>query len=87
MVLIVKNLPASAADTRGLILGLGRSPEEENGSPLQYSCLEIPRREEHVGYSPWCLKELDTTEHASMSFVIQIMQLHTVKLGVFSFMF
>jgi len=24
----------------GLILGLGRSPEEGNSSPLQYSCLE-----------------------------------------------
>ena len=26
----------------GLIPGLGRSPEEENGNPLQYSCLENP---------------------------------------------
>ena len=24
----------------GLILGSGRSPEEMNGNPLQYSCLE-----------------------------------------------
>ena len=24
------------------IPGLGRSPEEENGNPLQYSCLENP---------------------------------------------
>ena len=24
----------------GLIPGSGRSPEEENGNPLQYSCLE-----------------------------------------------
>ena len=35
----VKNLPANAGDP-GLIPGLGRSPGEENGSPLQYSCLE-----------------------------------------------
>ena len=27
----------------GLIHGLGRSPGEGNGSPLQYSCLENPR--------------------------------------------
>ena len=27
---------------QGSILGLGRTPEEENGSPLQYSCLENP---------------------------------------------
>ena len=26
----------------GLILGLGRSPEEGNGNLLQYSCLENP---------------------------------------------
>ena len=26
----------------GSIPGLGRSPGEENGNPLQYSCLEIP---------------------------------------------
>ena len=27
----------------GLIPGLGRSPGEANGYPLQYSCLENPR--------------------------------------------
>ena len=26
----------------GLIPGLGRSPRERNGNPLQYSCLENP---------------------------------------------
>ena len=26
----------------GLIFGLGRSPGEENGNPLQYSCLKNP---------------------------------------------
>ena len=32
----------NARDTRdaGSILGLGRFPGEENGNPLQYSCLE-----------------------------------------------
>ena len=41
---VVKNLPASAGDLRdaGSIPGSGRSPEEENGYPLQYSCLENP---------------------------------------------
>ena len=40
--LVVKNPPANAEDTRdeGSIPGLGRSPGEGNGSPLQYSCLE-----------------------------------------------
>ena len=36
---VVKNLPARAEDM-GLIHGLGRSPGEGNGNPLQYSCLE-----------------------------------------------
>ena len=31
----------------GLIPGSGRSPGEEIGYPLQYSCLENPRIEEH----------------------------------------
>ena len=44
MVLVVKNLPASAGDVRdmGSIPGWGRSPREGNGNPLQYSCLKNP---------------------------------------------
>ena len=39
---MVKNLPANAGDTRdtGSIPGVGRSPAEGHGYPLQYSCLE-----------------------------------------------
>ena len=42
MVLVVKNPPANAGDTRdaGLIPESGRSPGRGNGNPLQYSCLE-----------------------------------------------
>ena len=42
--LVVKNMPASAADVRdmGLISGLGRSPGEGQHNPLQYPCLENP---------------------------------------------
>ena len=35
---LLKNLPAYEGET-GLICGFGRSPGEENGNPLQYSCL------------------------------------------------
>ena len=35
---VVKNLPTDAGDS-GLTPGLGRSPGEGNGNPLQYSCL------------------------------------------------
>ena len=37
--LVVKNILASVADA-ALTSGLGRSPGEGNGKPLQYSCLE-----------------------------------------------
>ena len=39
---MVKNLPANAGNAGevGSIPGLGGSPGEGNGNPLQYSCLE-----------------------------------------------
>ena len=42
--IVAKNLPANAGDARnvGSIPGLGRSPGEGNGNPLQYSCLGNP---------------------------------------------
>ena len=47
----------------GSIPGLGRSPGEGNGNPLQYSCLEKSHGwRSLVGYIPWGPKELDTTE-------------------------
>ena len=36
---MIKNPPANAG-AMGLIPGLGKSPGEGNGNPLQYSCLE-----------------------------------------------
>ena len=48
----------------GSVPGLGRSPGEGNGNPLQYSCLENPMNREawQATYSPWGLKESDMTE-------------------------
>ena len=45
----VKNLPANAGDARdsGSIPVSERSPGVWNGSPLQYSCLEVPWTEVH----------------------------------------
>ena len=42
VVLVVKNLPANVGDLRdaGSIPGLGKSPGEGNGNPLQDSCLQ-----------------------------------------------
>ena len=79
---IVKNLPANAGDLRevGSISGLGRSPGEGHGNPLQYSCLETPLD----GGAWWVIvrkiAELDTTEATWSS---QAKQLHKcVRHGV-----
>ena len=42
--LVVKNLPANAADIRDAVSipRLGRSPGGGHGNPLQYSCLKNP---------------------------------------------
>ena len=42
--LVVKNPAVNSGDTGvvDLIPGKGRSPEDRNGNPLQYSCLENP---------------------------------------------
>ena len=53
-----------------LIPGLGRSPGGGQGTPgggqgnpFQYSCLENPHAQRSlVGYSPWGLRESDTTD-------------------------
>ena len=63
-----QNLPASAGDVRdtGSNPGLGRSPGEGQGNPLQYSCLENPHGQRSLaGYSPWGCTELDATEWLS----------------------
>ena len=41
MALVGKETACNVGDL-GSIPGLGRSPEEGNGNPLQYSCLENP---------------------------------------------
>ena len=54
---------ACNAGDQGLIPGLGRSPKEGNGNPLQYSCLENSMDGGSlVGYSPCGHKKLDTAE-------------------------
>ena len=65
MALVVENPSANAADVRDScsILGLGRYSGGGHGNPLQYSCLENPWIEEPGGlYSPWGVKESDTSE-------------------------
>ena len=53
---------ACNAGDLGLIPGLGRSPGEGNGNPLQYSCLENPMdRGAWQVIVPWGCKESDMT--------------------------
>ena len=61
----MKNLPASAGDTRdaGSIPGLGRSPGVENGNPV-FLPGESHGQQSLVGYSPQGQKESDTTDRA-----------------------
>ena len=69
MLLVVKNLSASAGDARNadLIPGSGRSTGGGHGNPLQYSCLENPHGQRSlVGYSPWGHKESDMIEHTKL---------------------
>ena len=46
-------------EDQGSVPGLGRSPGEGNGNPLQYSCLENPM-DKGAWWAP--RKELDMTE-------------------------
>ena len=50
------------AEDLGSIPGLGRSPGEGKGYPLQYSGLE-----NSMLYSPWGHKESDTSERLSLT--------------------
>ena len=58
---MVKNLPDNAGDV-GLIPGLGRSPGEGHGNPLQYSCLENPMDREAPWTTVHSVTESDMTE-------------------------
>ena len=43
------------------------SPGGRNGNLLQYSCLEKSHGQKSLeGYSPWGLKESETTEHTRL---------------------
>ena len=53
---MVKNLSAMK-DILGSILGLGRTPGEENGAHCSILAWRVPWTEDLVGYSPWGHKE------------------------------
>ena len=61
---MVTNPPANAGKVRdtGLIPGLGGSPGEGHGNPLQYSCLENPMDKGAWQATVQGPTELDTTK-------------------------
>ena len=59
----VKESACNAGDL-GLIPGLGQSPGEGTGYPLQYSGME-----NSMDYSPWGRKELDTASDLHFHFL------------------
>ena len=61
----VKNLPVNAGDS-GSFPGLGSSPGEGNGNPLQYFAWRIPRTEKPGELCPWGRK----TERQTLTFMI-----------------
>ena len=63
---------ARNAGDQGLIPGLGRPLGEQNGNPLQYSCLEIPWTEGPGGLQVHSVSELDTTEWLTQTKSLQI---------------
>ena len=60
---------ACSAGDLGLIPGLGRSPGEGKGYPLQYVCLEnsMGRGAWLATYSPWGCEELGMTERLTLT--------------------
>ena len=62
---MVENPPAKAGDPgdSGSVPGLGRSPGEGNGNPLQYSCLENSMDRGAWGPTVHGVPKSHTTEH------------------------
>ena len=65
---------ACSAGDLGSIPESGRSPEEENDYPLQYSCLEnsMHRETRWITYSPWGCKESGMMERLTLDSFIFI---------------
>ena len=68
--------PTCNAGDQSSIPGWERSPEEGNGNPLQYTCLENPHGlKSLVGYSPWGRRESDTTEVTQQTYTVHFLKL------------
>ena len=61
---------ARSTGDMGSIPGSGRSPGKVNGNPLQYFCLKNPMDQGAWWVTVRGVVELDTTEHACITYVI-----------------
>ena len=60
---------ACSAEDLGLIPGLGRSPGEANGNPLQYPCL-VNLMDRGTRWAAVLHKELGTTERLTLTYFL-----------------
>ena len=82
---VAKNPPANAGDARntrdiGLTPGLGRSPGEGHGNPLQYSCLENPMDRGAWQATVHRVADSDTSEATQQSLYIKPGQMVSTRL-------
>ena len=75
---VVKNPPANAGDTGdvGLIPGSGKSPGEENGNRLRYSCLDNP-----VDNGAWWATVHGIAKSEMRLFAKSEMHMHPIRSG------
>ena len=74
---VKKNPPADTGDA-GLIPESGRSPGEENGNPVQYSCLgNLMDRGAWWDIVHEVAKEADTTTKTTFHIQVRILEKHT----------
>ena len=69
---------ACSAGDLGSIPGLGRSPGEGNGNPLQYSCLESPTD------GGACVHEVAKSRTRLSNFTFTFIQLQGIKYSAFN---
>ena len=83
----VETLPANAGDNGdsgvlSSIPGLGRSPGEGNGNPLQYSCLENPMDRGAWRATVHGIAKSQTTERLSMHTLTVVLNFCTPRSGM-----
>ena len=82
MIQVVKNTLANAGDLKdkGSVPGLGRSPEEGFGNPIQYFCLENPKdRGARWAPSPQGSKDIATEQHQQSNSIMECILVGTAR--------